>query len=147
MNEDISKLIQMSLFTIESKPLKFVRRNGYYNCSPGKVCLNQINIVEQAVNLWCNGKRAAENLELLTTEVLASYLPLFQVVQTPLKPSLVLLHLRRSTEIGSTRITNRSCCVQNKRVRHSSRRWLTSILNLVTFYWILFNLLRLCAAT
>lgn len=40
-----------------------------------------------------------------------------------------------------TRISFRCCCVQSRRVRNFSRRWWTSIVNLVTLFSILFCIL------
>lgn len=65
VDEDITKVIEKNIFTVENKPLKFDRTNVHYNCSAGNVCSNQINMVEQAVHICCNGKTTAEDLELV----------------------------------------------------------------------------------
>lgn len=40
----------------EIKLLKFVCKNGYYNCSSRNISFNKISTVEKAVNLLRNGK-------------------------------------------------------------------------------------------
>lgn len=51
LDKKIEKLLDRFVLTIDRKPLKLVRTNGYYNCYPGNECLNRINMVQQAVHL------------------------------------------------------------------------------------------------
>lgn len=52
---DITKVIEISVFTIGSKQLNLVRKNGHYDCYAVNFSvnftLNQMNMVEEAVNL------------------------------------------------------------------------------------------------
>lgn len=46
-NEYITKLTESTVFTIEIKPLNFVRIGGYCNYSPVNKSLNQIHLLQK----------------------------------------------------------------------------------------------------
>lgn len=60
---EISKTVTKKVFTVEQKPLKFLRAPGNFLSTPINGRLNHQSMMEHAVHLWRNGKTAAENLD------------------------------------------------------------------------------------
>lgn len=119
--------------------------------SPGKnvVLMKSLWSVKQYIYNAMGGNE--QKLELLDYRGPGFIQSSFLGWKTPLITSIVLRHVRISTEMRSTKITDRCCFVQSRTMRHLSKCYWTSIGNLVTFSSILmlgvFNLPCLYVAT
>lgn len=78
VDPEIKKSVQKRVFTVEKKPLEFIRAKGNYNYDPRTVKVFHGNMCEIEVHFWRNGLTPRGNLHMVDYTrggCVPSYLP------------------------------------------------------------------------